>query len=73
MTDIEVRKNLIHNTESGWYPSVNEDGEDVLVMLDKGVGMDVRTEQSNGWIRVDSYDADGYFEGDSFDGRWNKN
>ncbi len=65
-------KNFIHTTESDMYGGKNEDGETVMVSLQQGVGMEVRTFQKNGWIRVTSYDKDGYLEGSTFDGRYKK-
>jgi hypothetical protein len=68
----EVIKHFINNTESDMYGGKNVEGETVNVMLQKGVGMDVRTNQKNGWIRLDSYDSNGLKELETFDGRWDK-
>lgn len=68
----EQVKDLINNNESSLYDTVNEDGEKVFVYLDKGIGMDVKTYQENGWIRVDSFDNDGFKTDEMFEGRWEK-
>lgn len=65
-------KELIQKTEDGMYPTVSNDGEKVLVFIEKNKGMDVHFYQHNGWIRVDSYDNDGQSIGETFAGRWNK-
>jgi len=65
-------KNFIHTTESNLYGGKNTAGETIAVALQQGVGMEVRTFQKNGWIRVTSYDKDGYLDGETFDGRYKK-
>ena len=52
------------------YSGVNEDGEQVLVSINPD-SIIINTFQTNGWVRVNYYDAEGYAEGESFDGRWN--
>lgn len=47
----------------------NSDGETVYLSVSK-TGMVLKTEQENGWVRVNYYDADGYSTGESFDGKW---
>lgn len=71
-TDYEAIKAFIANNESSLYEGKNVDGEKVAVLLDQGKGMDVYTYQANGWIRVTSYDKDGFSEGETFNGRWDK-
>jgi len=73
MADIEVRKDLVQNRKSNLYSTINEDGEDVVIALEQGVGMEVKTFQNNGWVRVNYYDANGAHDGETFAGRWNKN
>jgi len=70
--DREAIKAFIHNNESSIYSGKNVDGEKVAVLLDTNSGMDVYTYQKNGWIRVTSYDKDGFSEGETFNGRWDK-
>ena len=67
----DVRK-FIEETESGLYSGVNEDGDKVAVLVEQGVGLEVLTNQKNGWIRVNEYDEDGCLEIETFRGRWNK-
>ena len=52
------------------YSGVNEDGENVLININPD-SIIINTFQTNGWVRVNYYDAEGYAEGESFDGRWN--
>lgn len=51
------------------YSGVNADGEDVLLSIFTD-HITVSTNQHNGWVRVNYYDADGYAEGETFKGRW---
>ncbi|HDR7066985.1 TPA: hypothetical protein QCW42_004091 [Bacillus cereus] len=71
-SDREEIKRLIETTENGMYESHNEDGNKVIVFVQQGAGLDTHTYQSNGWIRVDSYDENGFWEGDTFSGRWDR-
>ena len=68
--DFNSIRYFIHNTESNLLGGKNVDGEEVVVSVQKGVGMTVRTFQSNKWIRVDEYDENGIRESESYDGRW---
>lgn len=74
MYNIEDLKEMFLKGElkSNMYSSVNEDGEVVTVMVQEGVGFDIRTNQINGWVRVDSYDYDDgiWIQGESYAGRW---
>ena len=51
------------------YSGVNEDGEQVLVSISAD-SIVINTFQSNGWVRVNYYDAKGYADGETFDGHW---
>mgnify|MGYP004515725795 CR=1 FL=1 len=67
----EVRRTLMREfgeSETA-YSGVNADGEDILLSIfsDRII---VSTNQRNGWVRVNFYDADGYAEGETFKGRW---
>ncbi|UUV46119.1 hypothetical protein [Bacillus phage vB_BanS-Thrax1] len=73
MADIEVRKDLIQNRKSDLYSTINEDGEDVVIALEQGKGMEMKTFQNNGWVRVNYYDGNGAHDGETFAGRWKKN
>lgn len=67
----EVRRTLIREfgkSETA-YSGVNADGEDVLLSIFSD-HITVFTNQHNGWVRVNYYDADGYAEGETFKGRW---
>ncbi|PGT90027.1 hypothetical protein [Bacillus thuringiensis] len=72
LNDREEIAKLIKSTESGMYSSHNEQGDEVVVFIQQGQGMDLHTYQSNGWIREDSYDETGLWEGDTFKGRWDR-
>lgn len=56
------RVRLINEMESGIYTGSNVDGEDCIVMLDKGVGMTIKRLQSNGYFECVDYDSNGYQE-----------
>lgn len=67
----EVRRTLMREfgeSETA-YSGVNADGEDILLSIfsDRII---VSTNQRNGWVRINIYDADGYAEGETFKGRW---
>lgn len=47
---------LDENTEDGLYEGVNSDGEEMVISIQKNVGIRVRTYQSNSWIRITDYD-----------------
>ena len=69
--DISCRKKLIelYGDSTTMYSGTNQDGEDVYVSISK-TGIVTRTNQSNGWVRVNYYDHEGYDAGESYDGRW---
>lgn len=62
----EVR-DFIKNNESGLYSGKNVDGEEVIVTIEKGNGMDVKTLQNNGWWVIHEYDKMGYLLSESFE------
>ena len=68
--DISNIQKFIQDTESSLYGGKNVDGETVNVMVEKGVGMSVRTYQLNNWIRLDEYDVNGIKELETYEGRW---
>lgn len=57
---------VIRETESGLYTSSNENNEDLVVRIERGVGMEIDYLQKNGWTRTHEYDADGNFASESF-------
>lgn len=67
----EVRRTLMREFGESQtaYSGVNADGEDVLLSIFTD-HITVSTNQHNGWVRVNYYDADGYAEGETFKGRW---
>lgn len=71
--EIETRKEIIEkyaDSEQTFF-GTNEDGENVELNVSKD-GMILKTYQNNGWLRVNYYDAEGYSDGETFEGRWNK-
>lgn len=67
----EGRKEIIQQYADSdtMFTGENSDGETVYLSVSK-TGMVLKTEQENGWVRVNYYDADGYSTGESFDGKW---
>lgn len=61
-TDREVRKRFIQNTPSNLYFGKNVDGEEVVVGVDQGKGMSVKTLNSKGWYEGYCYDKNGFAE-----------
>lgn len=51
------------------FTGTNENGEEVFLSVAED-GLVLVTNQANGWIRVNYYDAEGDREGESFSGRW---
>lgn len=50
------------------FGGINEDGEAILISIAKD-SIVVKTNQSNGWVRVNYYDENGNPEGETFEGR----
>lgn len=69
--DLATRRQMIQ--EFGDYPDalwgVNENGEKVMLSIQKN-GITERVFQSNRWVRVNEYDADGCEAGETYEGRW---
>jgi len=51
------------------YSGNNELGERVYLSIAPN-GMVLKTEQDNGWLRVNYYDENGFSTGETFEGRW---
>jgi hypothetical protein len=68
----EQVRSLINDNESGMFGGKNNDGEDVMVLISKGEEATVKTFQENGWLRVNYYNSNGYSEGETFEGRHDK-
>lgn len=69
--DIQVRRQLMqqYGRNNSAYSGVNADGEQVLVSISTD-SIVVATNQSNGWIRKNYYDAEGNADGETYDGKW---
>ena len=50
------------------FSGINEDGEAILISIAND-SIVVRTNQSNGWIRINYYDENGNQEGEAYEGR----
>lgn len=68
---VEGRKEIVQRYADSdtMFTGENSDGETVYLSVSK-TGMVLKTEQENGWVRVNYYDADGHSTGESFDGKW---
>jgi hypothetical protein len=71
-SDTKAVKEFIQNTESGMYTGRNVEGESIMILHDQGDGFELHTEQSNGWVRVNSYNEHGLCDGEHWNGRWRK-
>lgn len=72
---VEGRKKLIelYGDRNTLFSGVNSDGEDIQVSFDRKHGIELWTNQRNGWTRINYYDAEGIAAGETFDGRWKTN
>lgn len=70
LTNEETRKKFIATVADGLYVGLNAAGDTVFVHNEKAVGMDIKTWQPNGWVRLDEYDVDGEICGTMFEERW---
>lgn len=68
---VEGRKEIVQQYADSdtMFVGENPDGETVYLSISR-TGMVLKTEQENGWVRVNYYDADGCSTGESFDGKW---
>lgn len=68
---LEGRRKLIalYADSDTMFTGTNEHGETVYVSIAQS-GIIVKTEQENGWLRVNYYDGDGWHAGETFEGRW---
>lgn len=62
------RKALIQG-HPGFWAGANQDGERIVAEI-RSDGIKILTNQNNGWVRVNYYDADGIGCGETFDGKW---
>lgn len=58
---------FIAEHESKTYEGKNGDGERLTATVEKGVGMTVHTYQSNGKIRVNTYNKEGFQVTETFE------
>ena len=67
----EGRKRLVelYADSQTMFTGIDADGETVHLSITYD-GMTLKTQQENGWVRVNYYDADGCATGESFDGKW---
>ena len=57
-----------HGNSDSMYPGINENGEIVYISVYHD-SIVTRTEQDNGWYRLNTYYRDGSRD-ETFDGRW---
>ncbi len=71
-TTPEGRVSIMKQYGNSAFPYVGEniDGERVMVSISTD-SMVISTWQHNGWVRVDYYDASGYLDGETYNGKWN--
>lgn len=60
-------KQFIHENDSGIYSGINADGNDVIVLLEKGKGLKTQLLQTNGWCLVHEYDQNGFCEYEGYE------
>lgn len=67
-------KFLSGELEKGMYSGKDSDGNDIILMVEPDVGFDIRTNQPNGWVRVNSFDYskedNEWTPSESFSGKW---
>lgn len=70
--DIKGRKELIakYGDSNTMFTGENADGEMVTLSIDKENGIVLKTNQTNGWVRVNYYNKEGVAEGETFEGKW---
>ena len=70
--DSEGRRELIvkYGDASTMFTGENADGEMVTLSIDKENGIVLKTNQKNGWVRVNYYNKEGVAEGETFEGKW---
>lgn len=67
--EIYSRRIMIETLESSLYTGENVDGEEVIVLLEQGQGMEVKTRHTEkpDWYECVHYDKDGYQEAVSYE------
>lgn len=66
----EGRKDIMVRFPAGSYVGVNESGEQIVVSFIYQKGMTITTNQSNGWVRVNRYDSEGFATEETYEGKW---
>lgn len=68
--EIEINKSyeqLIKSHDSGIYTSINEDGVEVIVLIQQNESMTIMTPLNTGWHEVVYYDKHGDQEGVTYE------
>lgn len=47
---------FINSSESGLFTGKDVENNDISIIINKGVNIEYRTYQSNGWIRINRYE-----------------
>lgn len=69
----ECVKDLIENSVSGIYETTNEHGEKVVLKIENGIKMIVKTYQKDMKVKIETYVRNGkkgYMKSEMFEGRW---
>ena len=66
----EGRKDIMVRFPAGSYVGVNESGEQITLSFIYQKSMTITTNQSNGWVRVNRYDSEGFATEETYEGRW---
>ena len=53
--------------DSGLYSGINENGQNVIIQREKGVGYIISTLQYNGWYEVHEYNEEGILESTTYE------
>ena len=71
-SNLDVRRQIIErfSDNSEFYVGTNAFGDRILLNVSQERGITLKTYQANGWLRVTYYDADGFYVGETFEGRW---
>ena len=69
---LEVRQQIIEkfSDNAEFYVGNNAFGDRIILNVSRETGITLQTYQANGWLRITYYDPNGFYAGETFDGRW---